>query len=282
MVYDPRRRGLLDPTGGLIDADVERGLLDVGPRSLANLSNKGIDPKIWHSEYLYGKQAHPDVVDKYKDLRTGGRTILGRLDLTAGERAGKIDPLARASQGVPEGGKPALTNVHYYDPKTDTLGKDRIMVGRGVAYKGDIGFRVDQTARGATKRTGQKTANTGITGKAAPRMNEDQIKHLKKHGVEVRYNPMTQNAFTDLKNRVVRPFNGFAWQEGRRAWLLDKNLSRKGIKFYSSFSSMPEDLRKSIKPGDIQYRFRGDARTPLGGSPSRFTGLMQYIPRGGR
>jgi len=285
MVYDPRRRGLLDPTGGLIDADVERGLLDVGPRSLANLSNKGIDPKIWHSEYLYGKQAHPDVVDKYKDLRTGGRTILGRLDLTAGERAGKVDSLARASQGVPEGGKPALTNVHYYDSKTDTLSKDRIMVGRGVAYKGDIGFRVDQTERGATVASGKKTANAGLTGKAAPRMNEDQIKYLKKYGVEVRYNPKTQNAFTDLKNRVVRPFNGFAWQEGRRAWLLDKNLSRKGITFYPSLSSMPEDLRKSVRPGDIEYRFRGGSggaftKSPtvrIGGGPRRHKTIQEML-----
>ena len=274
-----RKKNLFDPP----EEGIGTGLLNFFfPAAEANLFNKGVDPKIWHSEYLYGKQAHPDVVDKYKALRTYGKTILGRLDLTAGERAGKIDPLARASQGVTGDRKPALTNVHYYDPKTDTLSKDRIMVGRGVAYKGDIGFRVDQTERGATVTSGKKTANAGLTGKAAPRMTEDQIKYLKKHGVEVRYNPMTQNAFTDLKNRVVKPFNGYAWQEGRRAWLLDKNWSRKGIKFYPSLSSMPEDLRKSIKPGDIQYRFRGDARTPLGGSPSRFTGLMQYIPRGGR
>mgnify|MGYP003149635306 CR=1 FL=1 len=284
MVYDPKRRGLLDPTGGLIDADVERGLLDVGPRSQANLFNKGIDPKIWHSEYLHGKQAHPGVVDKYKALRAYGKTILVRLDLTAGERKGKTDALARASQGIAVDRKPALTNVHYYDPKTDTLGKDRIMVGRGQALQGNIGFRVDQTARGATVKSGKKTANAGIWGQAS-RLNEDQVKYLKKHGVEIRYNPKTQNAFTDTKNRVARPFNGYAWQEGTRAWVLDNNWSKKGIKFYPSLSSMPEDLRKSVKPGDIEYRFRGGSggaftKSPtarIGGGPRRHKTIQEML-----
>ena len=252
------------------------------PRTEAHMFDRSPSPDVWHSEYLWGDQAMPGVVDKYTDLRAGRNKILGRLDLTAGERKGMRDPLARASQGVPEGGKPALTNVHIYDPKTKTFGKERVAVSFGQAYKGDIGFSVDQTARGATKRTGQKTANTGITGSSAPRMTEKEIKTLKSRGVEVRYNPMTQNAFTDMKGQVVKPYNGFAWQEGRRAWLLDKNWSTRGIGYYPTLESMPKDLRLSIKPGDMPYYFKGDARTPLGGSPSRFTGLMQYIPRGGR
>jgi len=239
------------------------GLLDmVIPSAEANQFNLPIDNKVWHSEYLYGKPAIPEVAGRYKDVKAGKNRVLVRLDLTAGERAGKEDKIARKSQGQlskegqPQGSKgPGLTNIHLFDEKTGKLKTERIGVTRGGALKGKIDFVVDQASRKSTLKSGSKTANTGVVGTNFPRMTEEQIKNLKTNGVILRYNPMTQNAFTDLHGRVVKPLNGYAWSEGGRVWVLDRNWSKKGVKFYESKESLPKNIRDNIKRGDMKYNF---------------------------
>ena len=250
-----------------------RGLLDtLIPSAQANEFNLPIDENKWHSEYLYGRPAIPGVAGKYKDVRAGrGNKVLARLDLTAGERSGQEDRVARKSQGQPpkaeqpKGAKgPGLTNIHLFDEEAGKLKTERIGVTRGAALKGEIDFVVDQNARKSTLKSGSKTANTGVVGSNFPRMTEKQINNLKTNGVVLRYNPMTQNAFTDLHGRVVKPLNGYAWSEGGRVWVLDNNWSKEGVKFYESGASLPKDIRDNIKKGDMKYNF-----SPRDEKPSR-------------
>ena len=247
------------------------GLMDfVIPGAEANQYNTPINPNIWSSEYLHGKQASPNVEGQYKKIKAGKDRIFVRLDLTAGERSGKEDEGARKSQDKPRksdrlrdktgklirGQDPGLTNIHLFDEKSGKLKTERIGVTRGGAVKGNIDFVVDQSARKATLKSGSKTANTGVVGTNFPKMTEKQIDLLKKKGVPLKYNPMKQNAFTDLKGRVVKPLNGYAWSEGGRVYVLDKNWSKKGVTFYNTLESLPKEIRSNIRDGDNPYKFK--------------------------
>jgi hypothetical protein len=251
------------------------GLMDfVIPGAEANQYNTLINPSTWYAEYLHGKSAAPNVSGQYKKVKAGKDRVLVRLDLTAKERSGKEDKIARKSQASPARG-PGLTNVHLFDEKSGKLKTERIGVTRGGALKGNINFVVDQSARKATLKSGSKTANTGVVGTNFPKMTEKQIDFLKKKGVPLKYNPMKQNAFTDLGGRVVKPLNGYAWSEGGRVYVLDKNWSKKGVKFYNTLESLPKEIRSNIREGDNPYKFKrksglakGDARSRIGGSPS--------------
>lgn len=235
---------------------VSSGLLDlVVPTAEANQYNKPINQNTWYAEYLHGKQASPHVEGQYKKVKAGNNRVLVRLDLTAKERKGKQDNIARSSQGNPPRG-PGLTNIHLFDEDSRKLKKERIGVTRGGALKGKIDWVVDQSARSSTLKSGNKTANTGVVGTNFPKMTEKQIQLLKEKGVQLRYNPKTQNAFTDLQGRVVKPLNGYVWSEGGRVYVLDKNWSKKGVKFYDTLSSLPEDIRKNIREGDKPFKFK--------------------------
>ena len=253
------------------------GLMDfVIPGAEANQYNTPLDPNVWNSEYLYGKTRSPRVAGRYKEvtipkeeLKRGNKRVLLRLDLTASEKSKSEDRAARKSQAKPrkadrvrdEAGKirrgqdPGLTNIHPFDEKERRLKTERIGVTRGGAVKGKIDWVVDQPARASTVKTGNKTANTGVAGEPA-KLSEREVKLLKEKGVVIRYNPTERNAFVDLKNRVVKPFAGFAWSEGGRVYVLDKNWSTKGIKFYPTLDSLPDNLRSTIKEGDKPFRFK--------------------------
>jgi hypothetical protein len=255
------------------------GLLNIlAPTAEANEFNLPLDKDTWYAEYLHGKQASPNVAGKYKDVKAGKNRVLVRLDLTAKERSGKEDSVARKSQNYPKRG-PGLTNIHLFDEDSGKLKTERIGVTRGGALKGNIDFVVDQSARNQTLKSGSKTANTGVVGNNFPRMTEEQIKLLKEKGVSLRYNPMTQNAFTDMQGRVVKPLNGYAWSEGGRVWVLDENWSRKGVKFYPTYESLPEHIRSNIKPGDMQYQFKNSRS---GGSMGAPLGKWEKDPKTGR
>jgi hypothetical protein len=231
------------------------GLLDFFiPKAEANIFNVPLDPKIWHSVYLWGNQSLSDVAGQYKDIRAGNNRVLVRLDLTAGLRQGKDDPLARSSQGNPPRG-PALTNVHLFDEDKQKLHRSRIAVTRGAALRGFIDFIVDQKERAKTVNTGQKTANTGVSGINFPRMTEAQIKLLKEKGVSLSYNPYKYGAFVNIDGRPVKPFNGYAWAEGGRVYVLDENWKRGGIKFYESFDKMPESIKRGVLESDKDFNF---------------------------
>ena len=263
---------------------VGSGLLDlVVPTTQANQYNAPLDPDVWNSEYLYGRTRSPRVAGRYKqveipkeELERGNKRVLLRLDLTAGEKSGAEDKAARKSQAKPRkseratdsagrvlrGQDPGLTNIHPFDEEKRKLKTERIGVTRGGAVKGNIDWVVDQSARKATVKNKNKTANTGVAGEPA-KFGEEKIKLLKEKGVVIRYNPMERNAFVDLKGRPVKPLNGYAWSEGGRVYVLDKNWSTKGVKFYPSLDSLPNDLRSTILDKDKPFRF---SRKSGGGS----------------
>ena len=231
------------------------GLLDFFiPQAEANMFNMPLDPKIWHSVYLWGNQRLSNVAGNYKDIRAGNNRVFVRLDLTAGLRQGMDDPLARSSQGNPPRG-PALTNVHLFDEDKQKLHRSRIGVTRGAALRGFIDFIVDETERKKTVETGKKTANTGVAGTNHPRMTEAQIKLLKEKGISLSYNPYKYGAFVDINGRPVKPFNGYAWAEGGRVYVLDKNWQRGGIRFYESFDKLPESTKKGVLQSDKGFNF---------------------------
>jgi hypothetical protein len=249
---------------------VGSGLLDlVVPTAQANQYNAPLDPNVWNSEYLYGRTRSPRVAGRYKqveipkeELERGNKRVLLRLDLTAGEKSGAEDKAARKSQAKPRkseratdssgrvlrGQDPGLTNIHPFDEEKRKLKTERIGVTRGGAVKGNIDWVVDQSARKATVKSKNKTANTGVAGEPA-KLTEKQIKLLKEKGVVIRYNPIERNAFVDLKGRPVKPLNGYAWSEGGRV--------------YSSLDSLPNDLRSTILDKDKPFRF---SRKSGGGS----------------
>ena len=255
---------------------VSSGLLDlVIPTAEANKYNAPLDSGIWNSEYLYGKTKSPRVSGRYKEvnipkeeLERGNNRVLVRLDLTAGEKSKAEDKAARKSQAKPrktdrvrdqfgkiiKGQDPGLTNIHPFDEEKRKLKTERIGVTRGGAVKGNIDWVVDQKARQATVKTENKTANTGVVGEPA-KLTEKQINLLKEKGVVIRYNPRERNAFVNLQNKVVKPFNGYAWSEGGRVYVLDKSWSKKGIKFYPTLDSLPKSLRSTILDGDKPFRF---------------------------
>ena len=289
MVYDPKRRGLLDPTGGLIDADVERGLLDVGPRSLAqhNPYTAKLDLKnVWYSPELTGPQAtgrNLGVVQNYRQTKTGGDKGF-RLDLTARLRKGTPE----AKEGADRWGTKQLVNVHHYDSsKTGAAGvsSQRIQVGPVATIKagkdGTINiFRgIDQPdikrAQGkalSNYNAGNKTFETGlgkglgkiaahvVVGDTDPTMNRTQIDYIRKNGVEVRFNPVTQNVMTTVDGRIIKNVpNGHAVEIGGRIYVVDSKWETKGIKYYKSLSELPEKVRENVRrlPFSTRLNFSG-------------------------
>ena len=242
------------------------------PTAEANKYSKPIDPNVWYTEYLHGNKAAPDVAGSYKDVRAGGHPVMQRFDLRAHIRPGMTDPI---TQG--------LTNTQLYDPVTKTVNPSRIGVGRVGTLQGDIGFRVSPAKRELTRKAGgkKKTAHAGLVGRAAPRMTEAQINYIKKHGVELQFNPARMNAFLTMDNKVPRPFNGYAVTEGNRAYIIDKNWGTAGIDYYTK-DNFPKSLAKGIKKGDVKYNLSGGSAlhaptTRVGGGPRRHRTIQEML-----
>ena len=235
-----RKKNLFDPP----EEGVGTGLLDFFfPVAEANKYNAPIDPNVWYTEYLHGKKAAPNVAGGYKSVRASGHPVMQRFDLTARLRPGMSDPITKG-----------LTNTQLYDPVTRTVNPSRLGVGRVGTLQGDIGFEVNPGKRETTRKAGgkKKTAHAGLTGKAAPRMTEAQINHIKKHGVTLQFNPKRMNAFITMDNKVPMPFNGYAVTEGSRAYIVDRNWGTSGIKYYTK-ENFPAGLKAGIKKGDVKY-----------------------------
>jgi hypothetical protein len=311
--YDLRKKNLIDPTGGLIDADVEAGLLTAGPTSLAQVNKytAPFDVGTWKIPQLTAKSniaQNPRVTTNYRNVRFGG-DVLARLDLQA-----DLDKTLR-DRGVKadKWGTRSVQNAQPYDhSKTPNkaLSSERVLVGRVTPLKagsdGTINFdkSVNQSDRTRVYNkvvenisNGKspyhklsKAARHGPIGQIDKTMTRTQIDFIRKNGVEIRFNPVTQNVMTTTDGRVIKNVpNGRAVTYGNRVYVVDQNWGTRGIQYYNSLSEMPKEMRDNVKSGPLQKKLKfgrsgglGDARTSLGGSPSRFTGLMQYIPRGGR
>ena len=267
-----RKKSLFDPPEE--DSGLATGLLDFFfPVAEANQYNAPIDPNVWYAEYLHGKKADPNVAGRYKDVRAGGRPVMQRFDLTARLRPGMSDPV---TQG--------LTNTQLYDPVTRTVNPSRIGVGRVGTLQGNIGFEVNPGRRETTRKGGTKSAHAGLTGNAAPRMTEAQINHIKKHGVEIQFNPRRMNAFITMDNKVPMPFNGYAVTEGNRAYIVDRNWGTSDIKYYTK-ENLPAELKSGIKKGDVKYNLRGGSggaitKSPtsrIGGGPRRHKTIQEML-----
>jgi len=312
MVYDPRRRGLLDPTGGLIDADVASGLLDVGPRSLAqsNQYTAKWDMGTWNIPQLTDKDSidrNPRVATNYRNVTYKG-DVLGRLDLQADLKPerGSVD---RLGNRIDRWGTRSVLNAQPFDmkaPVSTALSSERVLVGRVIPLKpssdGSINFTrgVNQGDRNRIYKKVQKNiaagrspyyklgkqAKHGPIGQIDRAMTKDQINWIKKNGVELRFNPVNQNAFTDMEGRVVRNIpGGRAVVDGHRVFVVDRNGGTGGVQFYNNASELPQNIRDNIKSGDMKYRFTGGSggaftKSPtarIGGGPRRHKTIQEML-----
>ena len=273
--YNPRKK-LLDPTGGLIDADVEAGLLTAGPTSLAqaNMYTAPFDMSAWRIPELTSKKAqarNPRVTTNYRNVRYNG-DVLARLDLTAALKKG---------QGVADRfGTKSVQNAHPYDHSKSpnkALSSERVLVGRATPLKagsdGTINFDkavnqsdrtrvynkvVDNIANGKSPYAGLgKQAQHGPIGQIDKNMTRAQIDHIRKNGVKIGFNPVTQNVMTTADGRVIKNVpNGRAVTYGNSIYVVDQNWGTRGVQYYNSLSEMPKEMRDNVKSGPLQKKLK--------------------------
>tara|TARA_R100000656_G_scaffold45515_1_gene37217 strand:+ start:385 stop:1341 length:957 start_codon:yes stop_codon:yes gene_type:complete len=252
---------------------------------------------------------NPRVQTNYRSMGGYRGDVLARLDLQA-----DLDKRLK-KQGVKSDrwGTRSVQNAQPYDfnkHPNKALSSERVLVSRVIPLKassdGTINFdrAVNQKdrdrvykivtkniANGQNPFTGLgKQAQHGPIGQIDRTMTKDQINFIRNNGVRIVFNPATQNVMTTVDGRVIKNVpNGRAITYGGSVYVVDQNWGTRGIQYYNSLSEMPKEMRENIKSGPLERKLKfprsgglGDARQPLGGSPSRFTGLMQYIPRGGR
>jgi len=306
--YDPRKK-LLDPTGGLIDADVEAGLLTAGPTSVAQVNKytAPFDMRVWRIPQLTTKSniaRNPRVTTNYRNVRYNG-DVLARLDLQA-----DLDPKLK-DRGVKadKWGTRSIQNAQPYDHSkapNKALSSERVLVARVTPLKagrdGTINFDksvnqsdrtrvynkvVDNIAAGRNPyhKLG-KQARHGPIGQIDKTMTRAQINHIRKNGVEIRFNPVTQNVMTTADGRVIKNVpNGRAVTYGNRVYVVDQNGGTRGIQYYNSLSEMPKDMRNNVKSGPLQkqLKFKGGhggafMQTPasrIGGGPRRHKTIQE-------
>ena len=308
MVYDPKRRGLLDPTGGLIDADVGRGLLDVGPRSLAqaNKYTAKWDMGTWNIPQLTDKDSiarNPRVQTNYRSMGGYRGDVLARLDLQADLKPGQ--------GSVDRWGTRSVQNAQPYDFKqhpNKSLSSERVLVSRVIPLKassdGTINFdrAVNQADRDRLYKVVMKNiadgrnpfeglgkqAKHGPIGRIDRTMTQTQINFIIKNGVEISFNPATQNVMTTADGRVIKNVpNGRAVVYGSRVYVVDQNWGTRGVEFYNSASEMPKDMRDNVKSGPLQkeLNFRGGSggaftKSPtarIGGGPRRHKTIQEML-----
>ena len=286
MAYDPKRRGLIDPTGGLIDADVGRGLLDVGPTSLAqaNKYTAKWDMGTWKIPQLTDKDSiarNPRVQTNYRSMGGYRGDVLARLDLQADLKPGQ--------GSVDRWGTRSVQNAQPYDfnkPASKALSSERVLVSRVTPLKagsdGNINFEraVNQGARDRIYKKVQKNiaagrdpyhklgkqAKHGPIGRIDRTMTQAQINFIIKNGVEIRFNPVHQNVMTTPDGRVIKNVpNGRAITYGNRVYVVDQNWGTRGVEFYNSASEMPKDMRDNVKSGPLQKKLKFKFRNPWKG-----------------
>ena len=286
MAYDPKRRGLIDPTGGLIDADVGRGLLDVGPTSLAqaNKYTAKWDMGTWKIPQLTDKDSiarNPRVQTNYRSMGGYRGDVLARLDLQADLKPGQ--------GSVDRWGTRSVQNAQPYDfnkPASKALSSERVLVSRVTPLKagsdGNINFEraVNQGDRDRIYKKVQKNiaagrdpyhklgkqAKHGPIGRIDRTMTQAQINFIIKNGVEIRFNPVHQNVMTTPDGRVIKNVpNGRAITYGNRVYVVDQNWGTRGVEFYNSASEMPKDMRDNVKSGPLQKKLKFKFRIPWKG-----------------
>ena len=308
MAYDPKRRGLIDPTGGLIDADVGRGLLDVGPTSLAqaNKYTAKWDMGTWKIPQLTDKDSiarNPRVQTNYRSMGGYRGDVLARLDLQADLKPGQ--------GSVDRWGTRSVQNAQPYDfnkPASKALSSERVLVSRVTPLKagsdGNINFEraVNQGDRDRIYKKVQKNiaagrdpyhklgkqAKHGPIGRIDRTMTQAQINFIIKNGVEIRFNPVHQNVMTTPDGRVIKNVpNGRAITYGNRVYVVDQNWGTRGVEFYNSASEMPKDMRDNVKSGPLQkeLKFKGSqggafTKSPtarIGGGPRRHKTIQEML-----
>ena len=311
-----RKKNLLDPPEE--DSGIATGLLDFffpAAHAQENMYTAKWDiyseqnPKgAWKIPQLTDKDSiarNPRVQTNYRSMGGYRGDVLARLDLQADLKPGQ--------GSVDRWGTRSVQNAQPYDfnkPASKALSSERVLVSRvitlGAGSDGNINFEraVNQGDRDRIYKKVQKNiaagrdpyhklgkqAKHGPIGRIDRTMTQAQINFIIKNGVRIVFNPVHQNVMTTVDGRVIKNVsNGRAITYGGSVYVVDQNWGTRGIQYYNSLSEMPKEMRENIKSGPLERKLKfprsgglGDARTTLGGSPSRFTGLMQYIPRGGR
>ena len=287
-----RKKNLFDPPEE--DSGLATGLLDFffpAAHAQHNKYTAKLDlDNVWTSQELTGPQAtgrNRGIVQSYRHPVLRKRTGYDkgfRLDLTS--RLRRNTPEYEA--GEDRWGTSQLVNVHHYDSsKTGAAGvsSQRIQAGRVATIKvgedGTINFfrgidqkdieRVQDAALN-NYNSGRKTFDTGlgsnlgkiaahvVVGDTDPDMTEAQIDYIVEKGVEVRFNPVTQNVMTTMDGRIIKNVpNGHAVEIGGRVYVVDSNWETKGITYYKSLRELPEKVRKNIRslPFSTRLNFSG-------------------------
>ena len=295
MAYDPKRRGLLDPTGGLIDADVGRGLLDVGPTSLAQANKYTAKWDIFSEQNPKGAWKIPQLTDKdsiarnprvqtnYRSMGGYRGDVMARLDLQADLKPGQGN--------VDRWGTRSVQNAQPYDfnkPASKALSSERVLVSRVTTLEagsdGNINFEraVNQGDRNRIYKKVQKNiaagrdpyhklgkqAKHGPIGRIDRTMTQAQINFIIKNGVEISFNPVHQNVMTTNDGRVIKNVpNGRAVTYGNRVYVVDQNWGTRGVEFYNSASEMPKEMRDNVKSGPLQKKLRFKVGSKSRGTP---------------
>ena len=287
-----RKKNLFDPP----EEGIGTGLLDFffpAAHAQHNKYTAKLDlDNVWTSQELTGPQAQETgrnrgIVQNYRHpvlRKRSGHDKGFRLDLTS--RLRRNTPEWR--RGVDRWGTSQLVNVHHYDSsKTGAAGvsSQRIQAGRVATIRagkdGTINFfrgidqpdikRVQNAALN-NYNSGKKTFQTGLGGELGkiaahvvvgdtdPDMTETQIDYIRENGVEVRFNPVTQNVMTTVDGRIIKNVpNGHAVEIGGRIYVVDSNWETSGITYYKSLSELPEKVRKNIRslPFSTRLNFSG-------------------------
>jgi len=117
---------------------------------------------------------------------------------------------------------------------------------------------VDNIANGKSPYAGLgKQAQHGPIGQIDKNMTRAQIDHIRKNGVKIGFNPVTQNVMTTADGRVIKNVpNGRAVTYGNSIYVVDQNWGTRGVQYYNSLSEMPKEMRDNVKSGPLQKKLK--------------------------
>jgi len=215
---------------------------------------------------------NPRVQTNYRSIGGYRGDVLARLDLQAELKPGQ--------GSVDRWGTRSVQNAQPYDfnkSVNKALSSERVLVSRAIPLgggsDGNINFEraVNQGDRNriykkvlkniAAGRSPYyklgKQAKHGPIGRIDRAMTKAQINFIIKNGVEISFNPVTQNVMTTADGRVIKNVpNGRAVTYGGRVYVVDQNWGTRGVEFYNSVSEMPKDMRDNVKSGPLQKKLR--------------------------
>jgi hypothetical protein len=224
---------------------------------------------------------NPRVQTNYRSMGGYRGDVLARLDLQAELKPGQ--------GSVDRWGTRSVQNAQPYDYKlhpNKALSSERVLVSRVIPLiwgsDGNINFeravnQADRTrlykivmkniADGRNPFEGLgKQAKHGPIGRIDRTMTKAQINFIIKNGVEISFNPATQNVMTTADGRVIKNVpNGRAVVYGSRVYVVDQNWGTRGVEFYNSASEMPKDMRDNVKSGPLQKKLKFKFRNPWKG-----------------